>query len=130
MAYDQIPVIVSDRDGSNADTPVTGVAGNGLKINNTTGDVIVFVHNDSGSPIVLSQTNAPNIEAVVDGMVVSNKPVASIANGESAVLGPWLNSEYGNDDPDGGSIPDGKAVLITYTSGDGGLFVAARRGSA
>lgn len=130
MAYDIIPIKVSDRDGTNKHTPVAGVITNGLKFDNTTGDVIIHFYNSGVGAVVLAITNNPNIETVVDGMVVADKPIASVAIGEAVELGPFLNSEYGNDDPDAGALPDGKTVIIEYTSGDGGVFSAIRRGNA
>lgn len=129
MAYDKLTVASSDRTGTNAATPTTGDAGNGIKLDNTTGDVMAIFHNTSAGAVVLETVNNPNIEALVDGMTVANLAVESVAAGEMVVLGPWLNSEYGNDDPDAGDIPDGKAIVINYTSGDGGVWKAIRRGS-
>jgi len=129
MAYDTLTVASSDRTGTNAATPTTGVASNGIKLDNTTGDVMAIFHNTSAGAVVLETVNNPNIEALVDGMTVANLAVESVAAGEMVVLGPWLNSEYGNDDPDAGALPDGKTIVINYTSGDGGVWKAIRRGS-
>lgn len=129
MAYDTLTIAVSDRTGDNAATPTTGVALNGVKFDNTTGDVMAIFHNTSAGAVVLEVINNASIEALVDGMAVSNKSIASIAAGEMAVLGPFLNSEYGIDDPDAGALPDGKTIAIDYTSGDGGVWMAVRRGS-
>lgn len=129
MPYDILTIKTSDRTGAGKATPLTGNATNGVKLDNSTLDVMVMYLNDSGSAVVLRQKNAPNIEDAVDGMTVSDKDTVSIANGEMVPLGPWLNTEYGNDDPDDEGLPAGKTILIDYVSGDAGKFFAVRKGS-
>jgi len=129
MAYDKLTVKSSDRLGSGKATPLTGDAGNGIKVDNATQAIVVLYYNDSGNPVVLTQKNSPTIEAKVDEMTVADKNTVSIPDGEMVPLGPWDNTEYGNDDPDGGDIADGKAVLIDYDTGDGGKFFAIARGA-
>lgn len=129
MAYDTLTVKTSDRTGAGKAAPVAGDALNGVKFDNSTTDVVVNFFNDSGSAVVLEVVNNPTIESAVDDMTVANKLTVSIPNGEMAPLGPFLNTEYGNDDPDDDGLPAGKTVLINYDTGDGGKFWAVRKGS-
>jgi len=129
MAYDILSVRTSDRTAANKAAPLTGATANGVKFNNATNKVQVFYLNDSGGAVVLRVKNAPTIESKVDDMAVTDKSTVSIANGEAAVLGPWDNNFYGNNDPDDDGLPAGKTILIEYASGDAGKFVASVLGT-
>ena len=129
MAYDKLTIYESDREGANKITKITGNSSNHIMIDGSTQDVTVFVDNDSGNDIELEIVNAPGQEAKVDSQSVSNKIPATLADGEMYELGPFPLAHYGNDDPDDSGIASGKAILIRFTSGNGGKWWARRKGA-
>lgn len=129
MAYDKLTIYESDRDGANKITRVTSAVANGFMIDNSTGNVTVVIDNQSGNPFIVEVAHKVGLESIVDEMGIDAKVPATLADGEMYEIGPFNNTYYGNDDPDGTGIPDGKAVLFNITSGDAADVWARKPGT-